>query len=74
MKIVNLSAVKARAARLDQPDMVEKYLELAISENGVVLELTEEDHAELNEMWDETAKSQQSTNRQKKPCNNCRGL
>ena len=71
MKKVKIHCIQARADRLNQPDMVERYREMAITWDGDTCELIEEDHEDLNTLWLE---EKQTTKTQSKPCKGCRGL
>jgi len=71
MKRIKIHAIKARADRLNQPDMVERYREMAITWDGDTCELIEEDHEYLNTLWNENG---QQVKAKSKPCTNCRGL
>ena len=71
MKTVKIHAIQARADRLNQPEMVERYREMAITWDGDICELIEEDHEYLNTLWLE---EKQTTKTQSKPCKGCRGL
>lgn len=53
MKTIAKTAVAARADRLNQPEMLEAYSEMAIAETDTHYELTEADWRELNTLWDE---------------------
>ena len=79
MKAITISAVKHRAKRLNQPDMIERYKELAITwdDENDICELLEEDRRELNTMWKETGRSttsQPAVKQNRKPCKDCGGL
>ena len=65
MKTIRKSAVAVRAERLNQPEMVDRYSEMAINETETHYELIDEDWVELNLQWNE--KSDKTTN---KPKNN----
>ena len=71
MKTVKIHAIKARAKRLNMPEMVGRYREYAITWQGDTCELCDDDHAELNAMWNESKKP---ADPKKKPCSTCRGL
>jgi len=77
MKTVKrIHAIQARADRLNQPEMIERYKEMAISWDGDTCELIEEDHEYLNTLWNENdrpAKNANSANHAT-PCKGCRGL
>jgi len=71
MKKIKIHAIQARADRLNQPEMIERYKEMAISWDGDTCELIEEDHEYLNTLWNENG---QQAKVKGKPCTNCRGL
>ena len=77
MKTIRKSAVAARAKRLNQPEMVDRYSEMAINETDTHYELIDEDWAELNAEWNEHGQSARGTvptRTNRKPCTGCRGL
>ena len=71
MKTVKIHAIQARADRLNQPDMVERYKEMAISWDGYTCELIDEDHEYLNTLWNERG---QTAKTKTAPCKTCGGL
>jgi len=71
MKTVKIHAIQARADRLNQPEMVERYREMAISWDGDTCELVEEDHEYLNTFWNENGKPAKTKSA---PCKTCGGL
>ena len=74
METVKISSIKSRAKRLRQPEMVDRYKEMAITwdEGGGICELVEDDWEYLNTLWDETRRGH--NNNHSAPCGNCRGL
>ena len=74
MKAIRKSAVAARAKRLNQPEMIERYSEMSITETDSHYELIEEDWAELNAEWRENGRNSQQVNRHTGPCASCGGL
>jgi len=63
MKTVKISAVKARAERLNQPEMLERYREMAINDDtSVVIELTDVDHNYLNSLWRDSMRTRNNPN------------
>jgi len=56
MKKIKIHCIQARADRLNQPEMVERYREMAITWDGDTCELIEEDHEYLNTLWNENEK------------------
>ncbi len=74
MKIIPIANIEARARRLNQPEMVERYLEMAISEKDGRLDFIDEDHAWLNTLWNETGKPSNHQPTVKQPCKGCTGV
>ena len=60
MKTIRKSAVAVRARRLNQPEMIERYSEMAINETDTHYELIDEDWVELNLQWNEHGPSRTS--------------
>ena len=77
--IIPINNIRIRAERLNQPEMMRRYKELAITwdDENDICELLEEDWRELNTMWKETGRSttsQPAVKQNRKPCKNCGGL
>lgn len=70
MKLTKKAAIQARIDRLNQPEMMERYREMAITETERHFELIDEDWLELNGLWSE----KRDTPNFVKPCAKCGGI
>lgn len=56
MKKITIAAVNHRAERLNQPEVLEQYYQLALETTDKEFLLKDEDHKHLNTLWDEILK------------------
>jgi len=54
---------------MNMPGMVDLYRDMAITWQGDICELVEEDHVAINDMWNNSPKRAKIN-----PCNGCRGI
>ena len=66
MKHAKKSAVKARAKRLNQPEVLDRYYQLAVDTTDREFLLNDEDHKYLNTLWEETRKPERPRSRPSK--------